>query len=73
MLSANLNARLRHCAFGRDWLWVRMKQVRRHWAHRVARVTRHARVQRLRFQPSRVSRGHRALGRMTRTLAHAPP
>ncbi|MCY4611745.1 MAG: transposase [Gammaproteobacteria bacterium] len=73
VLSANLNAVLRHCAFGRDWLWVRMKQVRRHWVHLVARVTRHARVQRLLFQPSRVSRVHRALGRMTRTLAHAPP
>jgi len=64
---------LRHCAFGRDWLWVRMKQVRRHWVHLVARVTRHARVQRLLFQPSRVSRVHQALGRMTRMLAPAPP
>lgn len=73
VLSANLNALLRHCAFGRDWLWARMKQVRRHWVHLVARVTRHARVQRLLFQPSRVSQVHRALGRMTRMLAQAPP
>ena len=73
VLSANLNAGLRHCAFGRDWLWVRMKQVRRHWVHLVARVTRHARVQQLLFQPSRVSRVHRALGRMARTLTPAPP
>jgi len=70
VLPANLNAVLRHCAFGRDWLWVRMKQVRRHWVHRVARVTRHARVQRLLFQPSRVGAIHQALARMTRTLAY---
>ena len=50
-----------------------MKQVRRHWVHLVARVTRHARVQQLLFQPSRVSRVHRALGRMARTLTPAPP
>ncbi|MDE0303063.1 MAG: transposase [Gammaproteobacteria bacterium] len=73
VLSANLNALLRHCAFGRDWLWARMKQVRRHWVHLIARVTRHARVQRLLFQPSRVSQVHQALGRMTRMLAPAPP
>ena len=72
VLSANLNAVLRHCAFGRDWLWARMKQVRRHWVHLVARVTRHARVQRLLFQPSRVSQVHQALGRMARTLTPAP-
>ena len=70
VLSANLNAMLRHCAFGRDWAWARMKQVRRHWVHLVARVVRHARVQRLLFQPSRVGPIHQALARMTRTLAY---
>ena len=47
-----------------------MKQVRRHWVHLVARVVRHARVQRLLFQPSRVGPIHQALARMTRTLAY---
>ena len=70
VLSLNLNAVLRRCALGRDWLWTRMKQVRRHWVYLVARVVRHARVQRLRFQPSRVHRLHRALGRMSRSLAY---
>ena len=70
VLSANLNAMLRHCAFGRDWAWTRMKQVRRHWVHLVARVVRHARVQRRLFQPSRVGPIHQALARMTRTLAY---
>ncbi len=70
VLSLNLNAVLRRCALGRDWLWARMKQVRRHWVTLVARVVRHARVQRLRFQPSRVHQLHRALGRMSRSLAY---
>lgn len=70
VLSANLNAMLRHCALGRDWVWARMKQVRRHWVHLVARVVRHARVQRLLFQPSRAGAIHQALARMTRTLAY---
>ena len=67
-MSLNLNAVLRRCALGRDWLWTRMKRLRRHWVCLVARVVRHARVQRLRFQPSRVHRLHRALGRMSRSL-----
>lgn len=70
VLSLNLNAVLRHCALGRDWLWTRMKRLRRHWVCLVARVVRHARVRRLRFQPSRVHRLHRALGRMSRSLAY---
>ena len=70
VLTLNLNAVLRRCALGRDWLWTRMKQVRRHWVTLVARGVRHARVQRLRFQPSRVHQLHRALGRMSRSLAY---
>ena len=69
VLTLNLNAVLRLCALGREWLWTRMKQVRQHWVYLVARVVRHARVQRLRFQPSRAPQLHRALGRMSRSLA----
>ena len=68
-MTLNLNAVLRRCALGREWLWTRMKQVRRHWVYLVARVVRHARAQRLRFQPSRVPQLHQALGRMSRNLA----
>lgn len=64
VLSANLNALLRHGALGRDWLWARMKQVRRHWVHLVARWARHARRQQLRFPPEPAARLRAALERI---------
>ena len=70
VLSANVNALLRHGAFGRDWLWTRMKQVRRSWVHLVAKVVRHARGRRLVFQTAHAQRVRQALDRMAVFLAY---
>ncbi len=70
VLSANVNALLRHAAFGRDWLWTRMKQVRLCWVHLVAKVVRHARNRRLVFQTAHVQRVRQALDRMAGFLAY---
>ena len=70
VLSANVNALLRHAALGRDWLWTRMKQVRRSWVHLVAKVVRHARNRRLVFQMAQAQRVRQALERMAGFLAY---
>jgi len=70
VLSAKVNALLRHGAFGRDWLWTRMKQVRRSWVHLVAKVVRHARSRRLVFQTAHAQRVRQALDRMAVFLAY---
>ena len=49
VLSANLAAALRDCALGENWLWARMKRVRRRWLHVASRLVRHARYLELRF------------------------
>ena len=70
VLSANVNALLRHGAFGRDWLWTRMKQVRLSWVHLVAKAVRHARGRRLMFQTAHAQRVRQALDRMAVFLAY---
>ena len=69
-LSANVTAVLRQCAFDQDWLWARMKKVRRHWLHLIAKVVRHVRTQRIMFTAAHAQRMHRALGRMARSQAY---
>ncbi len=70
VLSTNVNALLRRCAFGRDWLWTRMKQVRLSWVHLVAKVVRHARTRQLVFQMAHAQRVRQALDRMAGFLAY---